>query len=133
MTVMRVAVDNIMPLWPQIEPLIAEALSVCQTHDTEDVRRMLLAQSAQLWIQWEDRVLGLLITEFVSYPKGIWVRIWLAAAAQNAKLDYVSLYDTLSKWRDANGCRGFEALGRPGWLRKFPEFRVEGLVMRTGA
>ena len=133
MTIMRVAVDNIMPLWSQIVPMIEGALNGSATHDVEDVRRMLMAQAAHLWVQWTDRVEALLITEFVAYPKGLWLRIWLASAVQDVKLDHLSFYDMLCKWRDDNQCCGFEALGRPGWLRKFPEFRVQGLVMRTGA
>jgi hypothetical protein len=133
MTVMRVAVENIMPIWPQIEPMVARLVTVQATHDAEDVRRMLMGQLCHLWVQWSDRVQSFAITEFVTYPKGVWLRVWLAATADGEILDNDGYFETISKWRDDNGCRGFEAIGRHGWLRRFPGFRVEGLVIRTGA
>lgn len=129
--VFRVAVENVTPLWPQVAPLVTRGLAGHVTHDAEDVRRMLLGQTLQLWVQWSDRVEAVAVSEFAVYPKGVWVRIFLAAAASDSHLDGEAFLASLSQWRDMHGCQGFEAIGRMGWLRRFPDMRFVGAVMRS--
>jgi hypothetical protein len=132
-SVFRVAVENVTPIWPQVEPLVVRALCGQPTHDAEDVRRMLLGNAAQLWIQWAERVEAICVSEFVAYPKGIWVRVWLVGADPVAKMTDAGFADAIEHWREANGCRGIEAIGRLGWLRRYPQVKFVGAVMRTVA
>ena len=129
--VFRVAVENVMALWPQLEPLLRRALRTMETHDAMDVRRLVLGEQAHLWVQWSGALEGFVVSEFVAYPKGTWLRLWLAAAAPNCELNDQLFEDALSVWRDEANCRGFEVIGRMGWLRRFPEARFVGAVMRT--
>jgi hypothetical protein len=131
--VFRVSVDNVTPLWPQVEPIIARVLRGHLTHDTEDVRRLIMGQSAQLWVQYSDGVEAIVVSEFVSYPKGVWLRIWLVGTAEGATMDSAACLASLSQWRDMHGCKGFEAMGRMGWLRRYPELKFVGALMRSGA
>lgn len=128
--VLRVAPDNITPLWPQVVPLLGKVLDRARTHDAEDVRRMLLVQTAQLWIQWNERVEAAVVTEFVTYPKGLFVRLWLAGALPQITVEWVALEDMIGGWAKANHCAGLELVGRMGWLRRFPKAAFEGIVMR---
>lgn len=128
--VMRVMPENITPLWSQIEHLLLPVLALTSTHTAEDVRRSLMSMQAQLWARIEGgEVKAVVTTEFVNYPVGLFVRVWHAGALTGA-MDDDAFFDVLDRWRQANGCVGFEAVGRHGWLRRFPEARVEGLVMR---
>lgn len=128
--VFKVAVENIMPLWPQLQPLLARVLPMIKTHNEEDIRKLLLGQMAQLWIQWSDRVEAFLVSEFAAYPRGVWVRAWLAAAAPDAKFSDSGFFVALSDWAEAHKCRGLEGGGRIGWLRKFPGATLEGIHAR---
>lgn len=76
------------------------------------------------------RVASAAITEFVEYPSGLHVRVWLAGAVPTKKMDMDAFVETLDRWRIANGCVDFEWIGRHGWLRVFPWARVCGLMMR---
>lgn len=128
--VMRVMPDNIEPLWPQLEQLFAPALAMVSTHNTEDVRRSLMAMRSQLWAQMAGSVVeAAATTEFVDYPGGLWVRVWLAGAVRGKRMNDDAFLSVMEAWRVGNRCIGFEAIGRHGWLKKFPA-RVEGLVMR---
>jgi hypothetical protein len=132
--VMRVMPENVTPLWPQLEALFAPALRMVSTHNAEDVRRSLMALEAQLWAQMDgDIVEAAATSEFVRYPAGMFVRVWLAGARRDRKLNEDAFLALLDQWRQAHGCVGFEAIGRHGWLRKFPEARVQGLIMRWPA
>lgn len=70
------------------------------------------------------------VSEFVEYPAGLYVRVWLAGAVPERKMDMDAFVETLDRWRIANGCVDFEWIGRHGWLKVFPWARVCGLMMR---
>jgi hypothetical protein len=40
-------------------------------------------------------------------------------------MNEAAFFDVLEQWRVGNGCVGFEAIGRHGWLRKFQGARIE--------
>jgi hypothetical protein len=139
--VFMVAVENVMPLWPLWEPLLIRALRNLDTHNATDVRRAVLGEQAHLWVQWDASVQQMpvqpgplqafIVTEFAVYPRGTWLRLWLAGAMPGTPMDDNAFEDALAVWRDAHNCRGYEVVGRMGWLRRFPEARFQGAVMRT--
>ena len=129
--VMRIMPEYVTPLWPQFEALLGPALVLVSTHNAEDVRRLIMVGQAQLWAQMDgDTVEAAATTEFVNYPVGLYIRVWLAGTRPDRKFDENAFFHAMNRWRELNQCRGFEAIGRHGWLRKFPDARVEGLVMR---
>jgi len=131
MSVMRVMPENVMRLWPQLEDLFLPALAMTSTHSADDVRRALMSMQAQLWAQMDETTVeAACTTEFVNYPAGMYIRVWHAGARRDRRMNDDAFYRVLNDWREANGCVGFEAVGRHGWLRKFPKARVEGLIMR---
>jgi hypothetical protein len=129
--VFRVAPTNVTPLWPKIEPAVAELLHDRPTHTSEDVRQSLLKESAQLWIQMWREPEAFIVTEFAVYPRGTWVRVWECGTLPGFRLNTRAFFDQLEMWRKMHGCRGFEAIGRHGWLRRVPSASPEGLVMRS--
>lgn len=130
-SVFLVSVENVFALWPQWEPLLVRALKGAETHDPLDIRRMVLGEQAQLWVQWSDRLEAFVVTEFGHYPKGKWLRLFLAASAPDAEFNGDAFEDVLSQFRDSNGCRGYELIGRMGWMRRYKEGRFAGVIMRT--
>lgn len=129
-SVFRVAIENISAIWPQIEPLIATELAGLPTHDADDVRQILLSNRANLWVQWTDRVDGMAITDFVCYPRGMALRVWLGAAAAGAKFEREKFFTELQRWARRNQCRWMEGCGRVGWLKVFPDAKYAGMFMR---
>lgn len=129
--VFRVMPTNVAALWPQLAALFKPALAMVSTHTTEDVRRAIMAMRAELWVQMvNDVVASAATTEFVDYPAGMFVRVWMVGAVPDRKMDIQSFVETLNHWRKANQCLGFEWIGRHGWLKHFPDARVEGLLVR---
>lgn len=130
--VFPVTPENALGLWPQWEPLLRRAMRDVETHDVMDVRRLVLGEHAQFWIQWRANTLeAFVISEFVTYPKGVWLRLWIAATAPGAVLEEEKFEEVLSQFRDENNCRGFEIVGRMGWARRFRYARFVGVVLRT--
>lgn len=129
-TIIRVAPENVMPLWPQVEPLIRLGMRGIPTHEPEDVRLMLMDMRAHLWIQWSGKVDAVVVTQFMVYPRGCWLLMWVAGAARGAHLDYQAFDAVTEEFRRANGCRGREIRGRIGWVRKFSQADMEAVVLR---
>lgn len=121
-------------LWPHWEPLLKRALRHVETHNSDDVRELVSEGYAQLWVQWSGSALeAFIVSEVVTYPRGKWLRLWLAATADGALMDNERFEDATSEFRDAEECKGYEIIGRLGWLKRFRDLRFEGAVMRTTA
>lgn len=132
--VFRVALPDISATWAHVLPFFAPIFASSRTHLPDDVRLILLAQQAQLWVQWNTvtaTIEAAFVTEFIKYPRGIWVRLWLGGAPAESLVDYDAVRGALTLWARQNGARGFEIVGRHGWLRKLPEAVLEGLSMRS--
>lgn len=129
--VMRIMPENVTPLWPQLEVLFLPALRMVSTHTCEDVRRSVMTMEAQLWAQMSaSTVEAAATTEFVRYPVGLFLRVWLAGSRKDCRFDDDQFFDIMNRFRLQHECIGFEAIGRHGWLRRVPRAQVEGLIMR---
>lgn len=128
--VFRVALENIPDLWPRLERLVAVELAGIPTHEPADVRRALLANQAHLWIQWVDRVEAMAVTDFVNYPRGMALRVWLGAAQKDSRADKDQFLEHFVRWARRNECRWIEACGRVGWLKIFSDLKYSGMFMR---
>lgn len=121
--------ENVAPLWPQLQALFKPALAMVSTHTADDVRRSIVAMRAQLWVQMVNEVVvSAATTEFVDYPRGLFVRVWMVGAVPDRRMDIQAFVNTLDHWRVAHGCVGFQWIGRSGWLKHFPDAKVDGLL-----
>jgi len=130
-TIVLVSPGNLDALWPHWEPLLKRALRHVETHNAEDVRQVVADGYAQLWVQWSGTLEAFIVSEIVNYPRGRWLRLWLASTADGAILDDDRFEDATAEFRDAEDCKGYEIIGRLGWLRRFRDLRFEGAIMRT--
>src|SRR5271157_2675030 len=133
-SVFRVALPNVTPVWNQVAPWFEPIFAERPTHNAHDVWKIIMSEQAQLWVQWcqdQQRIESAFVTEFGVYPRGVWVRIWLGAALPKTNVEYSLIQAAMSEWARTHGARGFEIIGRHGWLHKFPEAKVEGLAMRV--
>lgn len=109
---------NIEKVWPHVEPLLAPAIERFGTHSVDDMRKVLLSGNAQLWLQWangEADAAG--VTEFVNYPRGLWLRIWLMGARDGAKILWEEFKKHIMGFAYANHCAGIRHEGRKGWIK----------------
>lgn len=111
----------VMQTWASVYPLLEAAISIAETHSMEDVRKAILGGQAQLWVQWKDGIEASVVTEFINYPRGTWLRFWLAGAKPEAKVDWEAFFETLVKFANENKCMGIEDCGRIGWAKYCPE------------
>lgn len=121
---------NINPIWPETAALLAPAVDISGTHDVEDVRRSLMGNQSQLWVQWNAGVDAAVVTEFINYPKGLWCRFWLAGAKKGVEIAWDKFFETLYKFARDNRCVGIEDCGRGGWDRYAPQAKKISTLRR---
>lgn len=129
--VTQLAPQNIAALWSQIAPIIRPAVEQVSTHTVTDIYRAVMSMRAQLWVELRGTdVISAVVTEFIDYPAGLFVRCWLCGARSDTPMDGEMFLNHLDEWRQNSGAIGFEAIGRHGWMKRFPDAKIEGLIMR---
>ena len=121
---------NIAPLWNQIRPILDPAIAISGTHNSEDVYHSLMGGKSQLWVQWDEKVEAAVVTEFISYPRGLWFRFWLAGAMKETKVFWQKFYNILYDYAKHNKCSGIEDCGRGGWDYYAPHAKKIGILRR---
>src|ERR1700761_3703923 len=126
--VIQLAPANIAGLWPSIAAIIKPAVDQVSTHTVTDIYRSVLTMRAQMWVEMDDLdVIAATVTEFVDYPSGLYLRIWLCGSCPGTPMDNEMWLEAIDQYRSASGAIGFECIGRHGWLKRFP-LKVEGVV-----
>lgn len=116
---------NIMSVWSDVAPLLRPAVDRAGTHTIEDIRRILLASQAALWVQWENgRYVAAMVTEFKNYPRGLWLNIWLAGAPKGEHLQDGLWEPHLVRFAEVNGCIGITWAGRKGWKERNKHLKI---------
>lgn len=122
---------NLGNAWPHCMPLLKPAVDRLQTHTIEDVRKSLFCNQAHLWLQWSnEKGEAAAVTEFVNYPQGLWLRIWLMGAARGAQVLWDQFEKAIIGFAADNNCAGIEHYGRKGWAKRYPGTDTETRIYR---
>ena len=129
--IFKLTPDNVTPLWGQIEALLRAPVNRMGTHEPDDVRKMAMTGAAQMWIQYDSPIVeAVVVTEFVQYPKGLYLRAWLAGGSRDYPFDNEGWIEALTQFGEVHRVKGLEIIGRMGWLRRIPGLAPEALLMR---
>jgi hypothetical protein len=112
-------------LWPHALRFIERALDEGGGHFlAEDVLAALRRREMQLWLLRDrERLVGVLVTEIVRWPRRSVCRLVLAGAEEGWREEWLQLRGHLERWARAEGCASIEIYGRPGWARLVPGAR----------
>lgn len=108
-------------IWPAFEEYPGEMAP-------EDVLKRLLEGRMLLWIAWEDRVIGGVLTDIFDYADFKAVRL-IALGGERFEdwrepLD-ILLDDFAKLWN----CRRIEFYGRKGWAKRLPNYKLDKIMM----
>ena len=130
-TVCQVPNKTVEKLWRQVLPILLKAKRYWDRYyDADDIKERCIKGNMQLWVQVIDRkIVTVLITELISYPKCIYLRYTLIAG-KNLRVAKKYAY-IIENWAKMHGAVGYEILGRTGWLafveRNFGEPEVSAV------
>lgn len=125
----RLSKENVARFWGAIEALLAQAIEAGATHHPSDVLEALTRGDADCWVKWTDEGISCaVVTEVLSFPRGLRVRVWLAGA-KGGETDWREFDEGLCDYGRQIGASWIDIVGRIGWLKKFPKLEYYASVM----
>jgi hypothetical protein len=95
----------------------------------EDVEKDVLAGNAYLWLAIESgSVLATAVTKVTTEPDH---RLCTLVACSGQDWEHWGhLIADLENYAKAEGCQRMEICGRPGWIKRLPDYRTVKVVIR---
>jgi hypothetical protein len=116
-------------IWPHVGHLIRRAMERGRMGRFEDVETDVLGSNAYLWLAIDSgSVLAAAVTK-VTAENGERLCTIVACGGHDWK-KFGGLIAGLETYARAEGCRRMEIAGRPGWLRRLPDYRLAKIVIR---
>ncbi len=112
-------------VWPQAAPMLAKALALQESFSIESVYRGVKDGKFHLWLG--DNVA--LITEIQQFPlERICMVVLCGGRAMESWEEIIDA--TITRYARTMGCAAMMIVGRRGWSKVYPEFHIDGYVMR---
>jgi hypothetical protein len=113
------AILDIDQVWADIESYIEGAAKYTHGRYTaDDIRQTFKEGSQQLWIAYDDKIYGAVITEIMEYPQMRALVMHFTGGIELPKWKDEMLSVLRSFAKDAN-CQTIESFGRTGWKKVF--------------
>lgn len=128
MKVIPVQTEDVSLVWHLAAPLIQKAID--KTSDSfrvEDVRALIEAQKAQLWLVADETPKAAWVTTVESSPSSKWVRVMWAGGEDAEK--WLPLFEGVEQWAKNIGASKVVIYGRKGWIKKLPTYRQAAVVL----
>ena len=113
------AILDIDQVWADIETYIEGAAKYTHGRYTaDDIRQTFKEGGQQLWIAYDDKIYGAVITEIMEYPQMRALVMHFTGGIELPKWKDEMLSVLRSFAKDAN-CKTIESFGRTGWKKVF--------------
>lgn len=113
--------------WPDARSFILPALARSRDFAEADVTEALAKGQANLWIGEDEAIRCAVVTRVHKTARGRVCEIWLMGGKDRA--DWLHFIDEIEAMARANGCVAMEIVGRPGWRRVLPDYRLSAVVI----
>lgn len=133
MEVRGVLSSQIDDVWQNVADFISKGLERGGDGDwvLDDVKTGLANRDMQLWVAHGDQgnIVGAVVTQILNYPRFKSCLI-LSAGGANVLEARQFVVQRIAEWAKNLGCTKMELLGRKGWERALPDWRVTGVFYR---
>jgi hypothetical protein len=124
-----VAPAQVERIWPHVSHLIRRAMARGGMGRFADVERDVLAANAYLWLAIEaGAVLAAAVTQVAQADDQRLCTI--VACGGHDWIRWGGLIAGLEDYARAEHCARIEIAGRPGWLRRLPDYRLAKVIIR---
>ena len=103
--------------WDEIEGYVAKACKYTYGRYTPlDIKEMVEDEYFQLWVAFDGKIYGVVITQFMVYPRSKYLGMLFCGGMNFSKWgdDMIAI---LRKFAKDMECDGIEATGRSGWSK----------------
>lgn len=106
-------------IWPNISKYMEGAAKYTYGRfDVEDIKSGLLKEKQQLWIAFDDKIYGAVITEIIQYPKMRTLVMHFTGGMELQKWK-PEMLKALQSYAKSKECAAIESYGRRGWEKVF--------------
>lgn len=121
--------DKIPALWNTVSPFIYSAMANGDFGSFNELESKLLNGDALLWISWNgEEIMSAAVTELNLMETGGLVCTIVACGGMNME-KWLHLIDGIETFARHEGCKSTRIVGRKGWLRKLPDYRMTKVVI----
>lgn len=121
-----VSPDKVGEIWETAAPLVRSAIERGGVGAFEDVERDVLCNDAQLWVIWDGHgVIGAGVTHLYR-ESGICL---ISACGGSGFNKWAHLLGEIEAFAKSEGCTKTRIIGRKGWVRALPDYRLARVVL----
>jgi hypothetical protein len=114
-------------IWPVVSPLIRPALENTLT-DFDTVASDVIAGRSLLWLVWDGSKLDAAVVTSISISNGRKFCTIVACGGRGLS-NWKVLIGKLEQFAKAEGCRSIVIMGRRGWAREFPAYKLTSVTL----
>ena len=125
--------DLVSKLWDSVSPLINSALGASGLTTLTEVERELLAGHMLLWIATDGtKIEAVAVTQLsmVENRCGAMIKTGTIVACGGKGIDRFShMIRQLHDYFREEGCARSRIIGRPGWVRFYPDYKLRSVIL----
>lgn len=110
-------------VWPEIEPMLEEAIKYSDGKFTAKcVKDALTTKEMQLWVavNKKEKIQAFAVTQIVNYPaKRVMIIMFASGSCLEKWLHFIHILKNYAEYQD---CRSIEIYGRKGWEKKLAPY-----------
>ena len=115
-------------IWPCVAELIRRAMARGGFSDFAEVERDLHGGRSLLWLVWDgEKICAAVVTELRRANGKKFCTIVACAGAERER--WLPLIGELEAFAMAEGCSAMKIIGRCGWTRALPGYRIKSVVL----
>lgn len=128
MTPLPVAPDLVPYYWPHVRPFIEAAMIRGGLNEFAEIEEAVLANRMLLWIAWDgERITASAVTQLNSINGS---KTGTIVAFGGNDLDrFAPMITILEDHFRVEGCKASRILGRPGWARIYPDYKIKAIIL----
>lgn len=114
-------------IWEHVAPLLQKAIDkTSDSFSTDDIRELVRAAKAQLWVAVDGKITAAFITTIEASPSDKWVRVMWCGGEDS---EWLPQFEAVERWAKSIGASKVMIFGRKGWTKKLPTYRQSAVVL----
>ena len=119
---------NLAEVWPKVESLIREAMRRGNLSRFSDVVQSLADGHSTLWVACEDQ--EIIAAAVARIAQTEWRRVCeIVALGGKDRGKWLSFEPEIERWAREQSCSAMRIMGRKGWAKVLPDYRVTRIVL----
>lgn len=117
-------------VWPKISGLIYVAMKKGQVGSFESIQNAILTGRVLVWVAWDGESPNIEATAVTELQSTEWRKVCCVLACAGAHMErWIHLLETIEEYAKSEGCSAVRVIGRHGWQKMLPSYKVKRILM----